>query len=364
MLETHSLVEHNDHWGDVPYSEASWTQRSGIDIHPETIYAPTADGWKLALHIWKGRGPRRLLPVMLFHGLGANRLNLHMTRRHSLALAIANRGFDVYAAELRGAGLSRFPSGRSIASCDWGFNDYANTDVPALVERVCQLAKVPKVHAVGHSMGGMVLYAYATSLPGRLTSICAIGSPVIGALPLAFREKNLLQFGAKLATEGRPRKVPLKALAGAAGYLGPLANKILEGTLVSADNADSSIGLKVIHDATDDIPLNLVAELYRHFCDNSDESSAYSYEARLDKIDVPVFVIAGVNDRVAVPDSIREGVSRLKSRDIRFRELGKRYGDKVDYGHIDLLIGRYAPQEVYPLIADYLEEMDFESAEK
>ena len=152
-------------------------------------------------------------------------------------------------------------------------------------------------------------------------------------------------------------------MAGAAGYLGPLAHKVIEGMLLSPDNVDPNISLKVIHDATDDIPVNLVAELYRQFSGNPDDSGPFSYERRLNRIDVPVFVISGVNDRVAVPKSIRAGLSRLKSSDIRFRELGKRYGDRADYGHMDLLIGRYAPQEVYPLIGDYLEEMDLESAE-
>src|SRR5689334_17686282 len=51
-------------------------------------------------------------------------------------------------------------------------------------------------------------------------------------------------------------------------------------------------------------------------------------------------------------------VSRLASSDVRYREMGRRFGDRADYGHIDLLVGRSAPEEVYPVLLDFLEEVD------
>jgi hypothetical protein len=38
--------------------------------------------------------------------------------------------------------------------------------------------------------------------------------------------------------------------------------------------------------------------------------------------------------------------------------MGRRFGDRADYGHGDLLVGRAAPEEVYPLILDFLDEVD------
>jgi len=334
---------------------------TGVAIHPETSYATTSDGWNLAIHRWRGTASERRFPVLMLHGLGANRLNLHLTERYSIALAMARRGFDVYVAELRGAGLSKFVDGGDLSQCDWGFTDYATLDLPVIIEKVCGLAGATAVHGVGHSMGGMLLYAYGTTRSKNLRSICAVGSPLIGRLSLAFLEKNLLQLGALLAKEKGARRIPLKTLAGAAGYLGPLGNKFIEGMLINSENLDPQISIKVIYDATDNIPLTLVAELYQHFSSSDGLSSPYAYEARLDQIEVPVFALAGADDRVAVPASVAEAVSRLRSRDIRFRELGKRHGDRVDYGHLDLLVGLHAPREVYPLIGDFLEEVDLYS---
>jgi hypothetical protein len=48
----------------------------------------------------------------------------------------------------------------------------------------------------------------------------------------------------------------------------------------------------------------------------------------------------------------------MQSDILRYREIGCHFGDKADYGHIDLLVGRHAPEEIYPEVLDFLEEMD------
>ncbi len=86
-------------------------------MFPEVVYAPTKDGWQLAMHHWPGRGPARRHPVLMVHGLGTNRLSLDMGERHSVAQAARDRGSDVFILELRGAGLrARECSTRSVNS--------------------------------------------------------------------------------------------------------------------------------------------------------------------------------------------------------------------------------------------------------
>ena len=337
------------------------SRRTAAGFDPETVYASSEDGWKLAIHHWRGVGTRHRTPLVMLHGLGANRLNFHLTERYSVALAMAERGFDVYVPELRGAGLSRFAEGEAAKSREWGFADYALRDVPAVIGKVCELSNSPAVHALGHSMGGMLLYAYATTRPARLRSICTVGAPLIGCLPLRFFEKHILELAAKVVSEKGPRTIPIKTLAGAAGYLGSLGNKFIDGILVNGENIDPEMSLKLIHDATDNIPSRLVSEIHAHMSGKAGEANPYAYEDRLESIDVPVFAIAGADDKVAVPESVRQGVSRIRSRDVRFREFGRRSGDKVDYGHLDLLIGLHAPREVYPVIGDFFEEMELNS---
>ena len=69
----------------------------------ERLTARTADGWDLSIvHYGKPAPGRR--PVLLLHGIVTNERNLDFDEKHSLARWLAGHGFDVYAANLRGAG--------------------------------------------------------------------------------------------------------------------------------------------------------------------------------------------------------------------------------------------------------------------
>ena len=129
-------------------------------LDPEIVYAPTEDGWRLALCHWSpaGRpGEKKRHPVLMIHGLGANRLNMDLDDRYSIARAAARRGFDVYILELRGSGLSRAPHGRNRTRFSWGFADYADQDVPVATAAILERTGAPALHGVGHSMGGAVM---------------------------------------------------------------------------------------------------------------------------------------------------------------------------------------------------------------
>src|SRR5690349_4226726 len=141
---------------------------AGIGFAPQTFYVPATDGWRLAVHHWPAEGRRRRHPVLMIHGLGANRLNMDLDDRYSIARAAKRRGFDVFVLELRGAGLSQAPGGRDRALFEWGFDDYRWRDLPAAIDAVLTRAGASALHGLGHSMGGMLFYAHGTSQPKNL----------------------------------------------------------------------------------------------------------------------------------------------------------------------------------------------------
>src|SRR5712664_2972852 len=80
----------------------------------ELRFSRTQDGWRVAV---APRVQPRWPPVLLCHGLSANRASLDFgVPRYSLALALANAGFDCFALDLRGHGDSRRGSPRA-----WSF---------------------------------------------------------------------------------------------------------------------------------------------------------------------------------------------------------------------------------------------------
>jgi poly(3-hydroxyalkanoate) synthetase len=57
-------------------------------------------------------------------------------------------------------------------------------------------------------------------------------------------------------------------------------------------------------------------------------------------------VIAGTHDMLAPPESVRPMYERSPSHDKTYREF--------PLGHIDLVMGRDAPQTVWPLVTQWL----------
>jgi predicted alpha/beta hydrolase len=324
---------------------------------PEVIYSPTDDGWQLALHHWPARRSMRRHPVLMVHGLAANRLNLDLDERHSVAQAARDRGFDVYVLELRGAGLSRPPGGRDRARFQWGFGDHSARDLPAALRTVCELTGAEQVHGFGHSMGGMLYYALGVRRVAELRSITTVGTPLLADSNLAVREQKLLQLAVSLAPATSQRRVPLRQLLGAAGRFIRITARLADGLLLNVDNCDTQVLGVFAREGINDVPVKLMREMTEQIAGKADDGP-FAYESRLDRVEVPVFAMGGSVDRIAPAASVRALVSRLRGPDVRYREMGKAFGDGADYGHGDLLVGRNAREEVFPQLLDYLEEVD------
>jgi fermentation-respiration switch protein FrsA (DUF1100 family) len=70
------------------------------------------------------------------------------------------------------------------------------------------------------------------------------------------------------------------------------------------------------------------------------------YEERFERQALPLLVVAGANDDLAPPASVRPAYERSRSPDKTYRTL--------PLGHIDLLVGRDAPQMTWPLVSGWI----------
>src|SRR5262249_4206181 len=75
---------------------------------------------------------------------------------------------------------------------------------------------------------------------------------------------------------------------------------------------------------------------------------AQDYAERFEAMDIPLLVIAGSNDDLAPPASVRPGFERSRSKDKTYRT--------VPLGHIDLLVGRDAPLSTWPLVSGWAQK--------
>jgi pimeloyl-ACP methyl ester carboxylesterase len=318
----------------------------------EEHFATTADGWRLALGRYR---PRQAVagrePVVLCHGLGANAYNVDFDEERSLARWLAARGWDVWVMEVRGVGRSRRPP-PGWKRAPWSFDDLVRLDVPAVLDLVRAKTGAARVHWVGHSMGGMLAFAFLQGPAAeQVRSLVAVASPATfehgSALPLPI---GLVPRFRRLGHV--PQRAPARWLAPFAGWFHvpgsdiALAKGSLEGRIVR----------RVMANLAEDLPYGVAEQFvdWLHAGDFRNVAGTRSWRDGMARVRTPTLFVAGTADRLAVPDAVRAGYERLGTADKEYRLLGKAHGQAADYGHGDLLLSRRAPAEVFPLLEDWL----------
>lgn len=285
-----------------------------------------------------------LAPVLLVHGFGQNRYSWHLPAR-SFANHLAQAGFDVFNLDLRGHGRSR---GEGMPRCS-GVEDYAHEDLPAAIDEVYALSGKRPVWIVGHSLGGLVAFAGAPALDGAIGGIASIGSPyafargslslgaltfvmrLVGRVPIPNAPMPLAPIGFALRTLRSFAESPLYPLPIRGWHKGSCEPHVLEQYLSLAFDR---VAIKVMFDMFD---------MERQF-----RRRDAAHFDRFEAMSLPLLFLAGDNDDLAPPPSVRGGFTKSRSLDKTYLTL--------PLGHIDLLVGRDAPILTWSEVTSWLEK--------
>ena len=315
-------------------------------------FARTADGWDLALHHYHGvPGATPMPPVILCSGYSCNRVFMDFDDRYSLARFLARCGCDTWVLELRGHGNSEFAGEQRT---DWTFDDFVELDVPTAVRAVRQHSGRSPVW-IGHSMGGLVMYAALGTDAGLGASIAGL---VTMASPVAFPPlaSPWLRGAAQvLAVLPGPRRVPQRgALVALWSALNWVPGALEAG--MNPVNVDRQAFGEALRRGLCNVPRSLLHQLADWSLSGELRSSDHrvDYRATLPGITTPALIIAGAADRLAPPAIVRVAHDRISSTRKQYREFGLGQGDSADYGHVDLVFGRRAPEEIFPVIATWI----------
>lgn len=319
-----------------------------------TVDLPTP-GHRIALTHHPAEVRRFKEPLILCHGLGANRFNLDFCEdgrgndRLSLARFLARAGFDVWLLETRGSGRAQLDRGATFTA-----DDQAQEDVPTAIDTVLHLTGAEQVIWVGHSWGGLLAYLFLGSdhpLVSKVKALVTVGSP--GSVRHHRVPEFLLGIGRWLARRGRA--VPVVRYA----RLGLLPAPLLTWIASLRFPAQAKMRARMFRHLCASLAENINPGQVRQMLlwRERGEISAMdgtSYEARYGKLRLPMLLLAAPIDPLAPPAAVQAVRDRVESKDVTFKVMSRAEGCSVDFGHGGLLVAEEAPDEVHPLIRDWL----------
>jgi pimeloyl-ACP methyl ester carboxylesterase len=317
-----------------------WTWRlRAPPIEDALVRAPTRDGWDLALGRRRPRGAPRGPPVLLVHGIAMNRQTYEFGLvRWSLADHLARAGFDCFSLDHRGHGASRPGPGAPRA---WNLDTYVREDLPAALDAIRRETGAAQVLYVGHSQGAIMGLAACELYPERIAAIVALGAPAHYDVQERLRKLVMLRFTAL----GHLTRLAARMLAPFSGYWHPA----LFDLAIQLRNVEPRVYRRLLANAIENLQPGVLSQFATFIREDSFRSmdGAVDYRAGLERCRQPALFLASEKDGFA-PPAVVQAAYRRWGGPKEYTVVGQ------GFGHADLLLGRSAPEVVYPLVERFL----------
>jgi len=234
----------------------------------------------------------------------------------------------------------------------WNIDDYILDDVPATVELVRKETGAASVAWVGHSLGGMIGLCHLERAPSPgIGCLVAVASPMVVPQPPTMFQRDFKYVNSALAPINNRWQARLQRLT-----LGQFKTP-LDVFLYNESNMDPLTLQLLFLRVPEDVPTQVMDQLLKmsETGDLTSSDGKFNYTRELSRLTLPALFIAGKVDHSADPEAVRYAYERVSSKDKTFRLFGLAWGDSADYGHDDLILGKHSREEVFPVIANWLE---------
>lgn len=307
----------------------------------------TEDGWQITLH---RRCPRqgRGEPVLLCHSLSSNHLNFEIPAGESLVDVLIEAGYDCWGIDTRACRSAVPPRGvrKGSATLDGALL----MDLPAAIAFIRETTGYPKVHWIGHSLGGMLLYAYALRFGAdHIASGVTWGSPP-GFKGMRFRKRTLLNAVAPFAHG--IMEFFMRALIPVATRLHPKTHLLP----IEWDNVHPRLSnAEVFHSVELPAPKFAIqmdawtSSASWIMCDG-----ALDVQERLHELTVPLLAVFGAKDPLVPLHKAKSFFDSLAHEDKKMLVLSRQNGCEMDYNHMELAFARNGRRDLYEPIAAWL----------
>ena len=327
--------------------------REPLPPQAELVKARTEDGWDVALIHYRPVGEPSGPPVLLCHGISANARNMDLDEAHSLARWLAARGRESFAVSLRGGGDSDMPDPAAGRAYLYSIDTFATQDIPAALAKIRALTGAPKVDYVGHSMGGLVGYIYLARGGDGFNSFVVLGSPV--RFTWGRDVESALQWAARILKD-RIHFVDTHLLVDMLTPMHGEVHTVADDILYNPENIPKPLWKKFVATGVSTISGGVLQQ-FALWLEKDVMLSAEGdrdYLAALRTVQVPVFVVAGKADRFAPAPSVKLGYEAMGGEK-QFFIAGEENGFLHDYGHMDMVVGDRAPQELWPRLFAFMQ---------
>ncbi len=315
----------------------------------------TSDGWEISLVRYRPTGAPTGRPVLLCHGISANERNMDLDDEHSMARWFASRGREAWTMSVRATGDSDRPDPEKGRTLPIRFDHYWQHDLPTAIEHVKRVSGADAIDYAGHSMGGMIAYAYLSQGGNGLHAVATLGSPT--RLDWGTGLESLLRtLGPKVVTEEMMFPSRLGASVSA-----PMQTWFDDGPFqrffYNPESTKPETWQRLVVYGTADTAGGVAKQLLEVI----DTGRFASFDGRIDfradmaRIHVPVIVVAAKLDRVAPTPAVKDGFRALGGPK-KWLLITRANGASGEYGHMDLVIGERAPAEVFRPVLDFFNQ--------
>jgi pimeloyl-ACP methyl ester carboxylesterase len=310
-------------------------------VHADEVHTiPTEDVWQIRLCRRRPRGGKGE-PILFCHSLSSNHLNFEIPRGESIVDVLSEAGYDCWTIDTRACRSAIPPRGTRKLSAT--LDDVLLKDLPAAVAFIKGKSGFDRVHWVGHSLGGMLLYAYVLKFgPDDIASAVTFGAPP------GFKHTRLPSR--KLLTTVAPFTYGLmlfffRGLVPLATVIHPKTDLIP----INWDNAHPKLTNAELFYAVEMPMPRIGGELsdwaskgvWRMCADTLD------VQERLPELEVPLFAIFGGSDPLIPQEAAETFFKSLRTKDKTMAVLSKHNGYSANYSHIELVFALNGREEVF-----------------
>jgi pimeloyl-ACP methyl ester carboxylesterase len=313
-------------------------------MHVQRYTIRTSDGWTLELHRGLRPGSTPGQPVLFVPGFGMNAFIFRFhPRGASFMESLLDRGLDPWSVDLRGQSSARPQPGRPVSV---SLADHSFVDLPAAFDFVARTTGHERVHGIGCSLGGALLYGYGGAVKDhRIDRLVTMGTPLRWTAPG-------LVVNAFAAASPLLGAVPMRGSRQAARFLLPVAAKLVPSALSIYLNpriTHTGPVRELVRTVEDPHP-RVNRQLAKWIKGKDLRLAGVNVSEALRSFDRPLLVVAGNADRICPAENALAAVS-LAGGPATSLVVGR---DEERVSHADLFISDLSPERVYAPVADWL----------